>query len=520
VDATHLLKGCGIQKDWFIRFTQKHMANTQLVIALWLSAAVVSTNSARGQAQKLTASDAVEFDKFGWSVDLDESRLIVGAPAKNVFGGNSGAAYIFRHNGSEWEEEARLTAGDQLAYNEFGYAVSVDGDFAAVGARVNYTGMGAVYIYKRNGDVWEEEVKIECPDCSNLQAQALFGRSVALQGDRVLVGAQQSGSSLYEAGIVYSFRRGDESWVLEKTFIPDDAVITAQFGWSVSLSAPYAIMGAPFDPISFNNPMGAAYIYKLDENEWVFDSKLLPDVVATSQLFGFSVGIDGDVAVVGSPGGSDTYGKRASVFENEGGLWIRRTILFSSDGNTNYGRSVGLANDQIVVGNTRYGAYVFEKNGSEWDFLSKAEPEDLTYTANEFGESVAMSRRFFAVGDPSGVDEGGLKTGAVHVYARAAAVGREEGWALPAERYALSRNYPNPFSRNTTISWAAPLGGWQSLKVVDVWGREVATLVDGYRTAGEQAVEFDAAELPVGLYLYRLQAEGVLETGKMLLIRH
>ena len=506
-------------KDCIIKSTKKDMANKQTVIALWLSAALLSTNSLWGQAQKLTASDAVEFDKFGWSIDLDESRLIVGAPTKNVFGSNSGAAYIFRDNGSEWEEEARLTASDQLAYNEFGYSVSVDGDFAAVGARVNYTGVGAVYMYRRSGEVWEEETKIECPDCSNLQAQALFGRSVALQGDRVLIGAQQSGSSLYEAGIVYSFRRGDEGWVLEKTFIPDDAVITAQFGWSVALSAPYAILGAPFDPISFNNPMGAAYIYKLDENEWVFDSKLLPDVVATSQLFGFSVGIDGDVAVVGSPGGSTSYGKRATVFENEGGLWIRKAILFPSDGNANYGRSVGLANDQILVGNTRYGAYLYEKNGSDWDFLSKAEPEDLTYTVNEFGESAAISSTFFAVGDPSGVDDGGLRTGTVHVYARAAAVGREEGRALPVERYSLSENYPNPFGRNTTIRWTAPLGGWQSLKVVDVWGREVATLVDGYRTAGNYEVEFDAAELPVGLYLYRLQAEGVLETGKMLLIR-
>jgi hypothetical protein len=83
----------------------------------------------------------------------------------------------------------------------------------------------------------------------------------------------------------------------------------------------------------------------------------------------------------------------------------------------------------------------------------------------------------------------------------------------------LNQNYPNPFNPSTKISWQSPLGSWQTLKVFDVLGNEVATLVDEYKPARRYEVEFNAAALPSGVYFYQLKAGNYIETKKMILIK-
>lgn len=86
-------------------------------------------------------------------------------------------------------------------------------------------------------------------------------------------------------------------------------------------------------------------------------------------------------------------------------------------------------------------------------------------------------------------------------------------------KFNLFQNYPNPFNPSTTISWQAPIGGWQILKVYDVLGNEVVKLVDEYRNAGRYEVNFDASKLSSGIYFYHLQAGSFVETKKMLLLK-
>jgi hypothetical protein len=84
----------------------------------------------------------------------------------------------------------------------------------------------------------------------------------------------------------------------------------------------------------------------------------------------------------------------------------------------------------------------------------------------------------------------------------------------------LGQNYPNPFNSQTTISYVLPEASTVTLKVYDLLGREIATLLDHFnQTAGNQKVSFDAAKLPSGVYLYQLQTERYTETKKMMLIR-
>ncbi|WP_290660187.1 S8/S53 family peptidase [Ignavibacterium sp.] len=84
-------------------------------------------------------------------------------------------------------------------------------------------------------------------------------------------------------------------------------------------------------------------------------------------------------------------------------------------------------------------------------------------------------------------------------------------------KFKLFDNYPNPFNPTTKISWQSPVNGQQTLKVYDVLGREVATLVDEYREAGSYEVEFDATNLPSGMYIYRLQSGSYSDVKKMIL---
>ena len=93
---------------------------------------------------------------------------------------------------------------------------------------------------------------------------------------------------------------------------------------------------------------------------------------------------------------------------------------------------------------------------------------------------------------------------------------------IPIE-YSLEQNYPNPFNPSTKISWQSPVASWQTLKVYDIIGNEVATLVDEFREAGRYEINFEAStegqHLASGVYFYRLQSDSFVQTKKMILLR-
>lgn len=94
----------------------------------------------------------------------------------------------------------------------------------------------------------------------------------------------------------------------------------------------------------------------------------------------------------------------------------------------------------------------------------------------------------------------------------------DKNFQFPDE-FSLYQNYPNPFNPNTVISWQSPVGSWQTLRVYDVLGNEVATLADEYKPAGSYEVEWDATDLSSGIYFYKLQAGDFIATKKMILIK-
>ncbi|HEX9252087.1 MAG TPA: T9SS type A sorting domain-containing protein, partial [Ignavibacteriaceae bacterium] len=94
----------------------------------------------------------------------------------------------------------------------------------------------------------------------------------------------------------------------------------------------------------------------------------------------------------------------------------------------------------------------------------------------------------------------------------------EDEEILPKE-FSLSQNYPNPFNPSTKISWQSPVGSWQTLKIFDLLGNEVITLVNEYRNAGSYEVDFYAHKLSSGVYYCQSRAGNFVETKKMILLR-
>ena len=91
---------------------------------------------------------------------------------------------------------------------------------------------------------------------------------------------------------------------------------------------------------------------------------------------------------------------------------------------------------------------------------------------------------------------------------------------IPSELgFVLEQNYPNPFNPTTKIRWQSPVSSWQTLKVYNMLGNEIAMLVNEKKPAGSYEVSFDASGLPSGVYFYKLQAGSYVETKKMILLK-
>ena len=134
------------------------------------------------------------------------------------------------------------------------------------------------------------EFKITASDGAAVDA---FGYSVSISGDYAVVGAFLDDDSGSSSGSAYIFKRVGESWAQEAKLLPADGAASDKFGRSVSISGDYAVVGAFFD--SDNGiASGSAYVFKRTGASWAEEAKLLPSDGAISDVFGISVSISGD----------------------------------------------------------------------------------------------------------------------------------------------------------------------------------------------------------------------------------
>lgn len=242
---------------------------------------------------------------FGWSVSLSGETLAVGAVyARAAVGGRgAGAVYIFTRQRDAWIEQARLEAVDGTPYALFGRSLALDGETLVVGARGTYESWagrntGAAYVFHRQGDRWTEQARLSSSD---LKADSFFGSSVSIQGDFAAVGApgKSSPNGKRNSGKIYLFERFEDAWYSHSQIESPSPYDFSQFGSSVSLGgvsdqAEWMVAGAAFDgyqsgmDIRFTSVPGGLYLYQREADVWTLTTRIEPEMVSfRNELFYF-----------------------------------------------------------------------------------------------------------------------------------------------------------------------------------------------------------------------------------------
>ncbi len=265
-----------------------------------------TTGNGWTQQAKLMATDGQPNDYFGISVAIDGDTAIVGAYWDDTDDTNTddddndhGSAYIFTKDSSAdgWDDGVNLTASDGAAISFFGTSVAIDGTTAVIGAPGSSLSTNSgVYIFTKGDSGWGNEVKLTPTDIDDL-----FGTSVAIDGDTVIVGESNGDDKGDASGTAYIFTKGDSGWGNEVKLTASDGQLNDYFGISVAIDGDTAIVGA-FQDSTGTTEQGSAYIFTKDVsgNGWTQRQKLETDGAPANENFGYSVALNGDTAIVGA----------------------------------------------------------------------------------------------------------------------------------------------------------------------------------------------------------------------------
>ena len=272
------------------------------------------------EQQKLTSSDATAGDNFGSSVSISKNFALIGADGDDASlvnsGANSGSAYLFTRDPvtGVWSEQQKLTALDAGAGDHFGISVSIDGDTALVGAYQDDCSAGSAYVFTRSGTAWNQQQKLTASDAASVD---FFGSAVSISGETALIGARLDDNvGGIDAGSAYLFTRSGTAWNQQQKLTASDAKAGDLFGRSVSILGNTALVGANTDDNERGEDAGSAYVFNRDPNTgiWSDQQKLTGFIADIADFFGFSVSLSEDTALIGAFGDKQVGNASGSVY--------------------------------------------------------------------------------------------------------------------------------------------------------------------------------------------------------------
>lgn len=274
------------------------------------------------EVQKIVASDRAFSDQFGLDVDISGDRAIIGAcwEDEDAFGGNTkdyaGSAYIFERNTSgNWNEVQKIVAADRGIHHKFGWSVSIEQDQAIVSAVWENSSLlgheGAVYVFKRySGGTWSQIQKIKHSD---MEWMDNFGYSVSISGDYFIAGAPIHPkdtlglNSITASGAAYIFKKNlSGTWYETQKIIASDRSTDDNFGQLAEISGDKIIIGVPQEDHdvfgqNYMGTAGSAYIFeKTISGNWVQIQKVVAPDRSSGDGFGNTVAISTDDIMVGA----------------------------------------------------------------------------------------------------------------------------------------------------------------------------------------------------------------------------
>lgn len=403
-------------------------------------------------SMKTIAFDRAKEDYYGSTVSVDGNYAVIGAH-RNDYDGNgrnrirdAGSVYMYERDANgDWNYLQKILPADRSAGANFGRSVCLRGDKLIVGAfrrdHVDANGTfirtaGAAYIFERdNTGAWNQTGQLIASDVFGFD---WFGYSVSISGDYAIVGAYEEdedptgANAVSSAGSAYFFEKNaNGEWVEVQKVVASNRNFLHYFGWSVSISGEYAVVGSPNDNKDEldMNPFiqtGAAYLYKRNSmGVWTAIQKVVANDRMDYDEFGHSVSISGDNLIVGAQrqnadeNGTNTLPDAGAAYiyqRDQNDTWnLSQKIVGSDrDGNDFFGTSVDINGDLLAVGASGkafevsaanyidlVGAvYVFEKDGNgTWNELEKLLAEDKN-ERDFFGYSVAASSSTVITGSP------------------------------------------------------------------------------------------------------------------------
>lgn len=325
------------------------------VIALAVTPAPKTIGTAVEQG-KLLADNGSTSDQLGVSVAVSGDTVVAGAPNHDVFGSDSGAAYVFVRSGTTWSQQAEIFPDDGAGDDNFGIAVAISGDIIVVGAHENdatcpgttpLCNAGAAYVFTRSGTNWTQQAKLTPSDPGVADR---FGGAVAVDGTTAVVGAgpdDHAGGT--DAGSAYVFVQSGTSWNQEAKLIASDASSIDRFGGAVAISGDNIAVGASTASDGASSS-GTAYVF-VRTTGWAEQAKLSPSDPGAQNLFGDAIDIHGDTVVVGAYRDDDAGvgSGSAYVFQRTGSSWSQQQKLTAGDAQLGDKLGFAVAMDSGVI---------------------------------------------------------------------------------------------------------------------------------------------------------------------------
>ena len=419
---------------------------------------------------------------FGFALDLDGDRALVGA-FDNRGLSDGGVAYVYERAGTEWSETARLVPADRASGDDVGFSVALDGDRALVGA-INDDDdgqtSGSATLFESDGAGWAEAATL-----TGAGAEA-FGWSVALDGDRALVGAIEVA---FQGGGAFVFERGPDGWAQTALLLSDD-FSDQRLGSAVALDGDRLVVTS----LSRTGGLpGRVHVFESDGTDWV-RTQIIAAPSPQASSFGHAVALDGDRLVVGAYGADGGAGA-AYVYDALDGAWSL-TDRLAAPGADGFGWSVALRGSRAAVGATGSdSAHLFALEDGAWMETDRIE---AGAPGGWYGSDVALGDGRLLVG-ASGEAVGPVDSGAAYAYALPAQVAAE----APLEAaLALTPAGPNPASSPSSAALTVQRPGPVRVTAYDALGRAVAVLFQGSVAPGG-GVQIPLPRLAPGAYVLR-----------------
>jgi len=380
----------------------------------------VLMSSSVATQQMIVAHDHTANDQFGYSVAIHGKTLLVGAHKADINGQeDAGAAYVYGLDKGRWNLQGKLIATPHFAEDTLGGSVALHDDFAILGAMrrdQNGKDSGAVVVFQRHMDSWQQMDIFAGPDTQEGDG---FGQSIAVTEDYLVIGAPRHDAKGLDAGAVYVYRKVSDTWQYQAKVVGSDSAAGDLFGISVAIDGQTLVVGADLHDVGADDA-GATYVFVLEQQQWKQQAKLVASDPGPSDIFGVRVAIAKDTILVSARRDDiDGVGKNAGsvyVFMRDDDSWKQHSKLLAPDGNADdrFGRGVAVNGHTALIsamhhdenGTDSGAVYVYTRNTDGWSLTSQLFAHNAM-PGDRFGWNIALSKHTAAIATPHRDSVGG-----------------------------------------------------------------------------------------------------------------